>query len=1091
MNPSPNASPVKKYDSIRSQFLEATAVLFCGLNEIKVERVDITKVTKSLAHGLFDPSNLVIHQASLFKCLTQIEDCVHHNNKTDVEHFKAILKRLTALIGELSKLPDFHSKKDSHELVSRYLSFSNTLLESAVSKKEVVPVAVFMLAQLAKLPKDLLASSFKDFEPSKGQSVARTFAVKIFEDWCLDYVFDNSKSPIKKEQHLDYFGKFVQAFCSVRWKGLVDLDEIIAVINQKTKNGEPLCNELPNYWKIMAEAYTTYVNNFDNPSQEPSKVLINLNCSRFLLKFPIDKCLNGPAKMWKMWEDVHEKFNEKAPLLLRYNTLEMEDFLADVVLKKLEELENSKKSLESSHFSNLSIHVCSAMVNQMPLQNLSQESPSLAKYNNQNKLSKIVQVLTKLIETMPKFKDKKAANSLANQLAFVISQTTNSKIFAAMLKQLSPAIATLLSLYSNIDTKFEASVKKIHEMFVTKIQSRIEGAYDLELLDNLKPFLLESLGHKKREIKTKTHQMWLLTFGVSIEASKIPNDLKDLIKVQSETSLSHSNSTEGLTPESSFAIPLSFGSIFSKKDAENKTKSSPKSSAKSNAAKAKMSIDEENSQDFVKIQSPSNKKRVLTEHQKDIMRQRRDDIPALYSEISRDDSVSIANIPTMFESTQNSLVDESTPTLNGNDKPEEEAMDTSDDPTPQVPDGQALENTISSQDADSETISPSKSKRKGRKPAKVTDVKELKKKRTRHAKNIDNAAAATTKESTEESNGTEQPAPLDETLSQLSQKIVEEEPSISQPEPVTQEPPVEVAKKRTRGRPARGKAAIKEVWSETLSADEPVSQIPETQEKVVESNTNEVVEPMNVEKENQENQQPVENNEPSVRKDLKPLVVNITSLSPKVVKMAEVSPLKVITESPLRLEPSPYPCKAKKTITFEAEPNTETKVAEPEQPKKVTNETEPEVIDSSQQTQETNQPKRRTTRRSISRNVTKNITEENSESVSAPKPVEDIKIGKKSKVNKFGESPLHVASKQGKFEKVKEIIAEGVADINAKDHAGWTPLHEAAQVICISCERLSKFHIILSISNSFFKFYSTPGLMVKRCSNIWWLTAPT
>ena len=128
-------------------------------------------------------------------------------------------------------------------------------------------------------------------------------------------------------------------------------------------------------------------------------------------------------------------------------------------------------------------------------------------------------------------------------------------------------------------------------MFVTKIQSRIEGAYDLELLDNLKPFLLESLGHKKREIKTKTHQMWLLTFGVSIEASKIPNDLKDLIKVQSETSLSHSNSTEGLTPESSFAIPLSFGSIFSKKDAENKAKVADDRMTGSDDGKLKNALD--------------------------------------------------------------------------------------------------------------------------------------------------------------------------------------------------------------------------------------------------------------------------------------------------------------------------------------------------------------------------------------------------------------------------------------------------------------------------------------------------------------------
>ena len=68
------------------------------------------------------------------------------------------------------------------------------------------------------------------------------------------------------------------------------------------------------------------------------------------------------------------------------------------------------------------------------------------------------------------------------------------------------------------------------------------------------------------------------------------------------------------------------------------------------------------------------------------------------------------------------------------------------------------------------------------------------------------------------------------------------------------------------------------------------------------------------------------------------------------------------------------------------------------------------------------------------------IAESISSSTSEPN-----KNNKKTKVNKFGETPLHLAAKNGKFDQVKELIDEGVLDINAKDHAGWTPLHEAAQ----------------------------------------------
>ena len=60
-------------------------------------------------------------------------------------------------------------------------------------------------------------------------------------------------------------------------------------------------------------------------------------------------------------------------------------------------------------------------------------------------------------------------------------------------------------------------------------------------------------------------------------------------------------------------------------------------------------MEDENSQDFVKILSPVVKKRPLTDHQKDKLTSRRDDIPALYSEHSIDDSQTVS-IPAQFQS---------------------------------------------------------------------------------------------------------------------------------------------------------------------------------------------------------------------------------------------------------------------------------------------------------------------------------------------------------------------------------------------------------------------------------------------------------
>ena len=66
------------------------------------------------------------------------------------------------------------------------------------------------------------------------------------------------------------------------------------------------------------------------------------------------------------------------------------------------------------------------------------------------------------------------------------------------------------------------------------------------------------------------------------------------------------------------------------------------------AAKQKVSLEDQSSQDFVPITNSGKKKRVLTEHQKDKMTTR-PQIPALYSEVSREDSMAML-IPQEFDS---------------------------------------------------------------------------------------------------------------------------------------------------------------------------------------------------------------------------------------------------------------------------------------------------------------------------------------------------------------------------------------------------------------------------------------------------------
>ncbi|GJQ74082.1 hypothetical protein Trydic_g19004 [Trypoxylus dichotomus] len=75
------------------------------------------------------------------------------------------------------------------------------------------------------------------------------------------------------------------------------------------------------------------------------------------------------------------------------------------------------------------------------------------------------------------------------------------------------------------------------------------------------------------------------------------------------------------------------------------------------------------------------------------------------------------------------------------------------------------------------------------------------------------------------------------------------------------------------------------------------------------------------------------------------------------------------------------------------------------------------------------------------------------------------------KRNPKGETPLHLACKRGKLDKVQELIESGV-DINAIDWGNWSPLHEAVHSKHFECIKLLlKNRALIDIPGA---FYMTP-----------------
>ncbi|KAK9537265.1 hypothetical protein VZT92_004898 [Zoarces viviparus] len=184
------------------------------------------------------------------------------------------------------------------------------------------------------------------------------------------------------------------------------------------------------------------------------------------------------------------------------------------------------------------------------------------------------------------------------------------------------------------------------------LQTRSCLAYDDELLALLSPLLCVSFPHKNKQLRSSVAQFWNATFGNSVSLT-YPDEIRPILsQVKQKTpiilpgfeavcvpdELSGPYSSESSQLETNLSgMPVS--SVL-KRSAELKDGSSTKAS-KSVSTKLDFGspkppprgvLEEEASIDFVFI-PPETKERVLTEHQKEVKRTKRVDIPAMYNNL--------------------------------------------------------------------------------------------------------------------------------------------------------------------------------------------------------------------------------------------------------------------------------------------------------------------------------------------------------------------------------------------------------------------------------------------------------------------------
>ncbi|KAM6178325.1 telomere-associated protein RIF1 [Rhynchocyon petersi] len=284
---------------------------------------------------------------------------------------------------------------------------------------------------------------------------------------------------------------------------------------------------------------------------------------------------------------------------------------------------------------------------------------------------------------------------LSNVLGHISLPSMIRKVFATLAEPLTFLYENTKSdeipkVYNCLNNKLEKLLGEI----MACLQSTYTGTYDSELLNYLSPLLCIIFQHKSKQIRKQSAHFWNSTFA-KVPMLIYPEELKPIliqakqksvlllpglenVETMEESSGPYSDTTEN----SQLNVKISGMEIKpggkrnsllgQKKDAKEIMKSPAKLKLESSTKlKNNVLLEEEKSADFVFIppEGKETKERILTEHQKEVLKTKRIDIPAMYnnldvsqdaifSQYSQEESMEVPILEKPKEEAENSIKEE-------------------------------------------------------------------------------------------------------------------------------------------------------------------------------------------------------------------------------------------------------------------------------------------------------------------------------------------------------------------------------------------------------------------------------------------------
>ncbi|KAM6978392.1 telomere-associated protein RIF1 [Tautogolabrus adspersus] len=252
--------------------------------------------------------------------------------------------------------------------------------------------------------------------------------------------------------------------------------------------------------------------------------------------------------------------------------------------------------------------------------------------------------------------------ALVSVMSALFSNLVLANTVTEALTSLIPPLTLLCKQASSepprISSQLQGKLEKLLCDVLGYLQTRSTLAYNDELLALLSPLLCVVFPHKSKQLRTAVTQFWNATFANSVSLT-YPDEIRpilsqvkqktpiilpgfEVVSVPDELSGQYSSESSQLETKLSGMPVSSVGKRDSLlgKTAEPKERSSMKTSKPvstkldfgSPKPPRREVLEEEASIDFVFI-PPETKERVLTEHQKEVKRTKRVDIPAMYNNL--------------------------------------------------------------------------------------------------------------------------------------------------------------------------------------------------------------------------------------------------------------------------------------------------------------------------------------------------------------------------------------------------------------------------------------------------------------------------